>query len=320
MRTKSSLYTINAQLCYNITQNKRNMSMNQRTISQAVEVVGIGLHKGEPIKLRLEPLGVDAGIVFYREDLALSIPLTPSAVVDTQMATVIGSEKGTISTIEHFLSAVYAYGIDNMRVVVNGNEMPIMDGSAASFCLLLDEAGVEEQDAAKQIIRVKKAVEVRDGDKFVRVEPSDKVTFDFEIDFAHPVIGQQSQSYSFGTKPFIEEIARARTFGFARDIQYLQSINLALGASLNNAIGLDDEKVLNPEGLRFDNEFARHKILDAMGDMMVTGHNLLGAYSSFAGSHKLNHELTVALLADPANYEMVSLNRVQSREFAKSFA
>jgi len=294
--------------------------MNQRTISQAVEVVGIGLHKGEPIKLRLEPLGVDAGIVFYREDLALSIPLTPSSVVDTQMATVIGSEKGTISTIEHFLSAVYAYGIDNMRVVVNGNEMPIMDGSAASFCLLLDEAGIEEQDAAKQIIRVKKIVEVRDGDKFVRVEPSDKVTFDFEIDFAHPVIGQQSQSYSFGTKPFIEEIARARTFGFARDIQYLQSINLALGASLNNAIGLDDEKVLNPEGLRFDNEFARHKILDAMGDMMVTGHNLLGAYSSFAGSHKLNHELTVALLADPANYEMVSLNRVQSREFAKSFA
>ena len=299
--------------------------MNQRTISQAVEVVGIGLHKGEPIKLRLEPLGVDAGIVFYREDLALTIPLSPSSVVDTQMATVIGSknsndELGTISTIEHFLSAVYAYGIDNMRVVVNGNEMPIMDGSAASFCLLLDEAGIEEQDVAKQVIRVKKTVEVRDGDKFVRVEPSDTVTFDFEIDFEHPVIGQQSQAYSFGTKPFLEEIARARTFGFARDIQYLQSINLALGASLNNAIGLDDEKVLNPEGLRFDNEFARHKILDAMGDMMVTGHNLLGAYSSFAGSHKLNHELTVALLADPANYEMVSLNKVQSREFAKSFA
>ena len=294
--------------------------MNQRTIKEAVEVVGIGLHKGEPIKLRLEPLGVDAGIVFYREDLAVTIPLSPSSVVDTQMATVIGSDKGTISTIEHFLSAVYAYGIDNMRVVVNGNEMPIMDGSAASFCLLLDEAGIEEQDAPKQIIRVKKVVEVRDGDKFVRVEPSDTVTFDFEIDFAHPVIGQQSQSYSFGTKPFIEEIARARTFGFARDIQYLQSINLALGASLNNAIGLDDEKVLNPEGLRFDNEFARHKILDAMGDMMVTGHNLLGAYSSFAGSHKLNHELTVKLLADTANYEMVSLGKVQSREFAKSFA
>ena len=294
--------------------------MNQRTISKPVEVIGIGLHKGEPIRLRLEPLGTNAGIVFYREDLALTIPLTPSSVVDTQMATVIGSAKGTISTIEHFLSAVYAYGIDNMRVVVDGNEMPIMDGSAASFCLLLDEAGIKEQDIPKQIIRIKKKVEVRDGDKFVRIEPSSKVTFDFEIDFEHPVIGRQSEAYSFGTKPFIEEIARARTFGFARDIQYLQSINLALGASLNNAIGLDDDKVLNPEGLRFENEFARHKILDAMGDMMVTGHNLLGAYSSFAGSHKLNHELTVALLADPANYEMVSLSRVQSREFEKSFA
>lgn len=294
--------------------------MNQRTIRQPVEVVGIGLHKGEPIKLRLEPLECNAGIVFYREDLALSIPLSPFAVVDTQMATVIGNEKGTISTIEHFLSAVYAYGIDNMRVIVDGNEIPIMDGSAASFCLLLDEAGIQEQDAPKEVIRVKKVVEVRDGDKFVRIEPSAKVTFDFAIDFEHPAIGQQSQVSSFGTKPFLEEIARARTFGFARDIQYLQSVNLALGASLNNAIGLDDEKVLNPEGLRFDNEFARHKILDAMGDMMVTGHNILGAYSSFAGSHKLNHELTVALLADSANYEMVSLSKVQSREFAKSFA
>lgn len=294
--------------------------MNQRTIRQPVEVVGIGLHKGEPIKLRLEPLECNAGIVFYREDLALSIPLSPFAVVDTQMATVIGNEKGTISTIEHFLSAVYAYGIDNMRVIVDGNEIPIMDGSAASFCLLLDEAGIQEQDAPKEVIRIKKVVEVRDGDKFVRIEPSAKVTFDFAIDFEHPAIGQQSQVSSFGTKPFLEEIARARTFGFARDIQYLQSVNLALGASLNNAIGLDDEKVLNPEGLRFDNEFARHKILDAMGDMMVTGHNILGAYSSFAGSHKLNHELTVALLADSANYEMVSLSKVQSREFAKSFA
>ena len=294
--------------------------MNQRTIRESVEVVGIGLHKGEPIKLRLEPLGVDAGIVFYREDLALSIPLKPSSVIDTQMATVIGTDKGVISTIEHFLSAVYAYGIDNMRVVVNGNEMPIMDGSASSFCLLLDEAGIKEQEASKQIIRIKKAVEVRDGAKFVRLEPSSIVTFDFEIDFAHPVIGKQSQSYSFGTKPFIEEIARARTFGFARDIQYLQRMNLALGASLNNAIGLDDEKVLNPEGLRFTNEFARHKILDAMGDMMVLGHNVLGAYSSFAGSHKLNHLLTVELLSNPANYEMVTLNSVKSREFEKSFA
>ena len=294
--------------------------MNQRTIKKPVEVVGIGLHKGEPIKLRLEPLGVDAGIVFYREDLALSIPLQPSSVIDTKMATVIGSEKGFISTIEHFLSALYAYGIDNLRVVVNGNEMPIMDGSASPFCLLLDEAGIQEQSVAKQLIRIKRPVEVRDGDKFVRLEPSDKVTFDFEIDFEHPAIGRQSQHYSFGTNSFIDEISRARTFGFARDIQYLQSINLALGASLNNAIGLDDEKVLNPEGLRFDNEFVRHKILDAMGDLMVMGHNVLGAYSSFAGSHKLNHELTLKLLSDAKNYEMITFKGTESHNFAKSFA
>lgn len=317
------MVTTSTRLCYNILSKSKAKgidNMNQRTIKEPVEVIGIGLHKGEPIKLRLEPLGRDAGIVFYREDLALTIPLSPSAVVDTQMATVIGNEKGTISTIEHFLSAVYAYGIDNLRVIVDGNEMPIMDGSAASFCLLLDEAGVKKQEGLKEIIRIKKSVEVRDGDKFVRLEPSQSATFDFAIDFEHPVIGKQSQFCSFGTKPFIEEIARARTFGFARDIQYLQSINLALGASLNNAIGLDDDKVLNPEGLRFENEFARHKILDAMGDMMVTGHNILGTYSSFAGSHKLNHQLTVALLADTANYEMVSLSEVQSREFLKSFA
>jgi UDP-3-O-[3-hydroxymyristoyl] N-acetylglucosamine deacetylase len=294
--------------------------MNQRTIRKPVEVVGIGLHKGEPIKLRLEPLGENAGIIFYREDLALTIPLNPSSVIDTQMATVIGDERGSISTIEHFLSAIYAYGIDNLRVVVNGNEMPIMDGSASSFSLILDEAGVKEQSASKKIIKIKKSVEVRDGDKFVRLDPSNRASFDFEIDFNHPAIGKQREFYEFGTKPFIEEIARARTFGFARDIQYLQSMNLALGASLNNAIGLDDEKVLNPEGLRFSNEFVRHKILDAMGDMMVTGHNILGAYSSYAGSHKLNHLLTVKLLADATNYEIVAIKKSRSRAFEKSFA
>jgi len=294
--------------------------MQQRTIKKAVEVIGIGLHKGEPIKLRLEPLSADAGIVFYREDLALSIPLSPDSVIDTRMATVIGSEKGFISTIEHFLSAVYAYGIDNMRVIVDGNEMPIMDGSSISFCLLLDEAGIRELDVPKQIIRIKKAVEIREGDKFVRLLPSDKAVFDFRIKFDHPVIGEQSEIFEFSTHNFIEEIARARTFGFAKDIQYLQSQNLALGATLQNAIGLDDHKVLNPEGLRFENEFARHKILDAMGDMMVSGHNILAKYESFAGSHNLNYRLTSKLLADSTNYEFVAVEALQSMAFAKSFA
>jgi len=294
--------------------------MQQRTLKKAVEVIGIGLHKGEPIKLRLEPLDVDAGIVFYREDLAINIPLSPSSVIDTRMATVIGNEKGFISTIEHFLSAVYAYGIDNMRVSVDGNEMPIMDGSSISFCLLLDEAGIEEQDAPKKVIRVKKPIEVQDGDKFVRLLPHDSAAFDFRIKFDHPVIGEQEESFDFSTENFIEEIARARTFGFAKDIQYLQSQNLAMGATLQNAIGLDDHKVLNPEGLRFDNEFARHKILDAMGDMMVSGHNILAKYESFAGSHNLNYQLTTKLLSDSKNYDLVAVEELKSRTFAKSFA
>jgi len=294
--------------------------MQQRTIKKSVEVVGMGLHKGEPIKLRLEPLDADAGIVFYREDLAMSIPLSPSSVIDTRMATVIGNDKGYISTIEHFLSAVYAYGIDNMRVIVDGNEMPIMDGSSISFCLLLDEAGVEELDAPKKVIRIKHPVEVQEGSKFVRLLPHESAEFDFRIKFDHPVIGEQSHHFAFSTSSFMEEIARARTFGFAKDIQYLQSQNLALGASLQNAIGLDDHKVLNPEGLRFDNEFARHKILDAMGDLMVSGHNILGKYESFAGSHQLNFKLTSKLLSDSKNYELVAVKELQSREFAKSFA
>lgn len=294
--------------------------MQQRTIKKPVEVVGIGLHKGEPIKLRLEPLSADAGIVFYREDLALSIPLSPSSVIDTRMATVIGNEKGFISTIEHFLSAIYAYGIDNLRVTVDGNEMPIMDGSAISFCLLLEEAGIEELDVPKKIICVKEPVEIQEGDKFVRLLPSEVATFDFRIKFDHPVIGEQSEKLEFSTHNFVEEIARARTFGFAKDIQYLQSQNLALGATLQNAIGLDDHKVLNPEGLRFDNEFARHKILDAMGDMMVSGYNILAKYESFAGSHNLNYQLTSKLLADSNSYELVAVEALQSRAFAKSFA
>jgi len=296
--------------------------MNQRTIKRAVEVVGIGLHKGEPIRVRLEPLGIDGGIVFYRDDLATTIPLSPSSVIDTQMATVVGdrAKNVSISTIEHFLSALYAYGIDNLRVIINGNEMPVMDGSSISFCLLLDEAGIEVQDAAKKILAIKREVRVEEGSKFAMLRPSSKATFDFNIDFEHRVIGKQAYRFEFGTQAFIDEIARARTFGFIKDIQYLQSINLALGASLNNAIGLDDHRVLNPEGLRFEDEFVRHKILDAMGDMMVMGHTILGSYHSFAGSHKLNHMLTKELLKNPANYEIVAVDKIKSRVFAKSFA
>ncbi len=292
--------------------------MFQRTIKKSVEVVGIGLHKGESIRLKIEPLDSDSGIIFYRRDLGTTIKLSTDSVVDTKMATVIGNDKGYISTIEHFLSAVYAYGIDNMRVVIEGNEMPIMDGSAGSFCLLLDEAGIAKQTSPKKVLKISKSIEVRDGDKFVRFEPSETPLFDFAIDFKHPAIGKQSYKFNFTKEAFKSEIARARTFGFARDIQYLQSINLALGASLDNAIGLDEHTILNPEGLRYPDEFVRHKILDAMGDMMVTGYNIIGRYSSFAGSHSLNHQLTKKIFADSSNYEIVSLQNIADSKIFES--
>ncbi|WP_456391606.1 UDP-3-O-acyl-N-acetylglucosamine deacetylase [Nitratifractor sp.] len=294
--------------------------MVQRTIGKAVEVVGIGLHKGESIRLRIEPLDADSGIIFYRSDLGRSISLSPDAVIDTRMATVIGAPDGYISTIEHFLSALYAYGIDNLRIVLEGNEMPIMDGSAVSFCLLLDEAGIRRLDRPKKFLKIRRPVEVREGAKFVRLEPSSEMAFHFEIDFDHPAIGRQSLDFVFSQSRYLEEIARARTFGFARDIQYLQSQNLALGASLKNAIGLDEYKVLNPEGLRYPDEFVRHKILDAMGDMMVTGYNILGRYRSFAGSHGLNHKLTKVLLSDPANYEIVAWEQARNPQYERCFA
>jgi len=295
--------------------------MYQKTVAKPVEVVGIGLHKGESIHLRLEPMDCDSGIIFYRSDIHLSIPLSPESVIDTKMATVIGDpNRGFVSTIEHFLSVLYAFGIDNLRVVVDGNEMPIMDGSGISFVLLLNEAGIKQQKKPKRILKVKRAVEVRDGKKFARLEPYDGAIFDFEIDFPHPVIGKERFVFDFKKHSYTEEIARARTFGFARDIQYLQSQNLALGASLKNAIGLDEHRVLNPEGLRYKDEFVRHKILDAMGDMKLLGYTILGKYISFAGSHSLNHLLTKELLSSQANYEIVSLSKAYNKSYEKAFA
>jgi UDP-3-O-[3-hydroxymyristoyl] N-acetylglucosamine deacetylase len=294
--------------------------MYQRTISKTVEVVGLGLHKGEPVHLRLEPMDSNSGIIFYRKDIHLTIPLSPESVIDTRMATVIGGKRGFISTIEHFLSVVYAYGIDNLRVVLDGNEMPIMDGSAISFAILLNEAGVVSQNSPKKIMKIKKVVEVRDKSRFVRVEPFDSAVFDFEIDFPHPAIMRQRYLFNFAKENYIEEIARARTFGFVKDIQYLQSQNLALGANLKNAIGLDEYRVLNSEGLRYKDEFVRHKILDAMGDMKLLGSNIFGKYTSFAGSHNLNHLLTKKILSNSENYEIVSISKVKKFKYEKAFA
>ncbi|MEA3374177.1 MAG: UDP-3-O-acyl-N-acetylglucosamine deacetylase [Campylobacterota bacterium] len=294
--------------------------MTQTTIGKPVELVGIGLHKGNPVRLRLEPLEADSGIVFYRKDVSVSIPLKPENVVDTKMATVIGKEGCFISTIEHLLSAVYAYGIDNLRVIVDADEVPVMDGSSASFCILLDEAGVVHQEQPKRIIRIKKEVEVQEGDKYVKLSPSKELKYDFTIKFQHPVIDEQNFVVHLTKHTYKNEIARARTFGFLHEVQYLRSKGLALGGSLENAVVLDEKKVLNAEGLRFSDEFVRHKILDAIGDMSLLGMNFIGNYEAFAGSHDLNHKLTLELLKSPENYEVVELSGVEEKEMAKAYA
>jgi len=294
--------------------------MYQTTIKKSVELVGIGLHKGSPVKLRLEPLDSNSGIVFYRSDVDVSIPLIPSNVVDTQMATVIGKDNYVISTIEHLLSAVYAYGIDNLRVVVDADEVPVMDGSSASYCMLLDEAGIVEQDVPKKIMRIKKDIEIKEGEKYVKLSPSPDLQYDFTIKFPHPVIGKQDYVLKFTKESYKKEISRARTFGFLHEVQYLRSKGLALGGSLENAIVLDEKKILNPEGLRFEDEFVRHKILDAIGDMSLIGMNFIGNYEALAGSHDLNHKLTLALLEDAENYEIVELVGEKTRELEKAYA
>lgn len=294
--------------------------MKQTTLAKSVSGVGIGLHKGTPIKITLEPLEANSGIVFYRSDVGMLIKATPANVVNTQMATVIGDGVHFISTIEHLLSSVYAYGIDNIRIVLDGAEVPIMDGSGASFCMMLDEAGLRKLNATKNVLMIKKEVEVSDGKKFARVSPSLIPTYSFQIDFAHPAIGRQEYSFEFSKKRFIEEIARARTFGFLKDVQMLRSRGLALGGSLDNAVVMDETKILNAEGLRFSNEFVRHKILDAIGDLSLLGAPFIGDYVSFAGSHNLNHELTKAIFSDPHNYEIKTLCVENAHEFEKVFA
>lgn len=294
--------------------------MRQTTIAKKVHNVGIGLHKGEPIRLTLEPLEAGSGIVFYRSDLGISFKAEPKNVINTQMATVVGNEKGYISTIEHLMSAINGYGIDNIRIIVDANEIPVMDGSSASFCMLLDEAGVKELDANKKALIIKRAVEVREGDKLVRLSPSKSPKFDYTIKFSHPLIGTQHHVFEFSKKAYLKEISRARTFGFLKDVQALRSMGLALGGSLENAVVIDENKILNPEGLRFENEFVRHKILDAIGDLALVGAPILGDYTAFAGSHDLNHKLTLAVLADAKNFELVDLTAEVVREYQKVFA
>ena len=292
--------------------------MKQRTLGKSVEIVGIGLHKGVPVKMRLEPLPEDSGIIIYRSDAGVTIPLKKEFVVDTKMATVLGKDEVIVSTIEHLLSAIYAYGIDNLRIVLDNDEIPILDGSAAGYCMLIEEANVIEQDKPKKAIKIKKEVVVTTEDgKRVSLKPSNKIVYDFEIKFNHPAIGEQKFHFDYSIEEYKDSISKARTFGFLHEVQYLRSIGLALGGSMENAIVLDETKILNPEGLRYDDEFVRHKILDAIGDMALLEYTMIGEYEAVAGSHHLNHLLTKKLYEDPENYEIIDLE--EAKEEANTF-
>lgn len=284
--------------------------MKEMTIKKAVSMSGIGLHKGLGVNMTLEPQSEGRGISFFRSDLNINIPLNPNNIVDTTLATVLGlpdNPNARVSTIEHLLSAVHAYNIDNLRIVLDGEEVPIMDGSSITHCILLDEAGVITQNAFKKIMVIKKPLEVRDGDKFVRIEPHTSSIFDFKINFNHPAIRSQHYLFTYSLSAYKNEISRARTFGFLKEVNHLRALGLAKGGSLDNCIVLDDDGVVNKGGLRYENEFVRHKILDAIGDMSIIGMPIVGAYISFAGSHKLNHLLTKEILSHQDSYEIIEV-------------
>ncbi len=294
--------------------------MRQLTIRKKIEGVGIGLHKGEPIPFSFHPLEVNSGIVFYRTDTKTYIETKPENVVNTTMATVIGKDGNNISTIEHLLSAVYAFGIDNMLIKIGASEVPVMDGSSASFCMMLNEVGTLEQSANKRVMVIAKEIEVRDGNKFSKIIPDNNSQFLFSVDFKHPAIGFQKYHFNFSRQSYIDQISRARTFGFLKDVQMLRAQNLALGASLENAIVLDDKKIINEDGLRFGNEFVRHKILDAIGDLALLGLPYIGKYESHAGSHHLNHLLTREILKSKENYHIKELQSMSDTTFSKAYA
>jgi len=294
------------------------MLLQQRTLKSMTRAIGVGIHSGQKVELTLRPAPPDTGIVFRRVDLSVpvDIPVRVDTVCDTRMATTIspGGDPGgpKVQTIEHLLSACAGLGLDNIIIDISADEVPILDGSAASFVYLLQSAGIELQKAAKKFLRVKKTVEVRQGEgkrlMWARLAPLHGYTLSFEIEFDNPAVAATGQTYVFdmGGGQYKREIARARTFGMTRDIELMRSRGLTLGGSMDNAIVVDDYKVLNAGGLRYDDEFVKHKILDAIGDMQVVGHPLLAAYTSFKGGHALNNKLLRALMADPAAYEIVT--------------
>jgi len=286
--------------------------LKQRTLKTAIRTTGVGLHTGARVELAMRPAPVDTGIVFHRPDLpgAPSVAGLAVNVGDTRLSSSLKGNGASVSTVEHLMSALAGLGIDNLDVEVAGPELPIMDGSAGPFVFLLQSAGVVEQSAPKKYLRVRKVVEVRDGDKWARFEPFAGFKLDFTIDFPHPVFGSENRHVviDFAEHSYVREIARARTFGFMQDVEAMREAGLGLGGSLQTVIVLDETKVLNSEGLRFDNEFVRHKVLDAIGDLYLLGHPLIGQYSAFKMGHALNNRVARALIHDPDAFEIVTFN------------
>ncbi len=282
-------------------------SFSQRTLSSPVSCQGVGLHSGIDVKLTMRPAAADHGIVFVRTDGArpVSIPATAAHVVDTALATTLGKNGAKVGTVEHLLAALAGLGIDNVRVELNGPEVPIMDGSAAPFTYLIKSAGVRVQDAPKSFLVIKKPVAVSEGEKTASLAPSGRFKIDCTIDFCHPLISDQSFQMEFSDRTFSREIARARTFGFLRDVEMLKKVGLAKGGSLENAIVVDEFSILNPDGLRFPDEFVRHKVLDAMGDVSLFGRPVIGHLTVYKSGHALNHKLVEKVLSDPAHYVIV---------------
>jgi UDP-3-O-[3-hydroxymyristoyl] N-acetylglucosamine deacetylase len=292
--------------------------LQQRSIKSMTRAVGVGVHGGQRVELTLRPAPPDTGIVFRRVDLPqpVDIKVDAQVVCDTRLATTLsphGDPGGPkVKTVEHLLSACSGLGIDNLQVDITAEEVPILDGSAASFVYLLQSAGIELQSAPKRFLRVRKTIEVRDGEgerlMWARLDPYEGYKLSFEIRFDHPAVSQTGQRVEFdmGSGQYKREIARARTFGFAKDVEMMRSRGLGLGGSMDNVIVVDDYKVLNTEGLRYGDEFVKHKILDAIGDMAMAGHPLLAAYSAFRSGHALNNRLLRALFADPQAYEIVT--------------
>jgi UDP-3-O-[3-hydroxymyristoyl] N-acetylglucosamine deacetylase len=284
----------------------------QRTLKTAIRTTGVGLHTGARVELAMRPAAVDSGIVFHRPDLpgAPAVKGLAGNVGDTRLSSSLSGNGASVSTVEHLMSALAGLGIDNLDVDVAGPELPLMDGSAGPFVFLLQSAGVVEQNAPKKYLRVKKTVEARDGDKWARFEPFAGFKLDFAIDFPHPVFGSENRHVviDFAEHSYVREIARARTFGFMQDVEALREAGLGLGGSLQTVIVLDETKVLNTEGLRFDNEFVRHKVLDAIGDLYLLGHPLIGQYSAFKMGHALNNKVARALLADADAFEVVTFD------------